>query len=62
MYSLRYIGSLVADIHRTIMYGGIFLYPSDKKNPKGKLRILYEVAPMAFIIECAGGKAISGDV
>jgi fructose-1,6-bisphosphatase I len=42
------------------MYGGIFLYPSDKKNTKGKLRVLYEVLPMAFIIENAGGKAIMG--
>ncbi|EGR33939.1 hypothetical protein IMG5_030200 [Ichthyophthirius multifiliis] len=60
-YSLRYIGSMVADIHRTILYGGIFLYPTDKKNKQGKLRVLYETLPMAFIIEKAGGKAITGD-
>ena len=59
-YSLRYIGSLVADIHRTLTYGGIFLYPADRKSPKGKLRLLYEAAPMAMIIEQAGGRAISG--
>lgn len=59
-YSLRYIGSLVADIHRTLTYGGIFLYPADRKSPKGKLRLLYEAAPMAWIIEQAGGRAITG--
>jgi len=58
--SLRYIGSLVSDFHRTIMYGGIFLYPPDKKNPKGKLRLLYEANPMAFIAEQAGGLATNG--
>lgn len=56
-YSLRYIGSMVADVHRTILYGGIFLYPQDKKAPNGKLRILYEGFPMAYILEKAGGKA-----
>lgn len=59
-YSLRYIGSLVADIHRTLTYGGIFLYPADRKSPKGKLRLLYEAAPMAMIVEQAGGRAITG--
>lgn len=59
-YSMRYIGSLVADVHRTLLYGGIFLYPADRKSPKGKLRLLYEAAPMAMIIEQAGGKAITG--
>eukprot|EP00871_Galdieria_phlegrea_P002839 jgi/Galph1/3556/GphlegSOOS_G2222.1 len=59
-YSLRYIGSLVADVHRTLLYGGVFGYPSDKKNPKGKLRLLYECAPMSFLVEQAGGKAING--
>ncbi len=59
-YSLRYIGSLVADVHRTFMYGGIFLYPPDKKNPKGKLRITYEANPLAFIVEEAGGAAYDG--
>ena len=48
---------MVADVHRTLLYGGIFLYPSDKKNPDGKLRILYEGNPMAYILEHAGGKA-----
>jgi len=50
-FSLRYIGSMVADVHRTILYGGIFLYPGDKKSPNGKLRVLYECFPMAYIIE-----------
>jgi fructose-1,6-bisphosphatase I len=62
-YSLRYIGSLVADFHRTLLYGGVFLYPSDYSNPqkpKPKLRLLYEVAPMAFIMEQAGGAATTG--
>jgi fructose-1,6-bisphosphatase I len=59
-YSMRYIGSLVADLHRTLLYGGIFLYPADRKSPKGKLRLLYEAAPMAMIVEQAGGRAITG--
>lgn len=62
-YSLRYIGSLVADLHRTLLYGGIFLYPLDYRDParpSGKLRLLYEAAPMAFIFEQAGGKASDG--
>lgn len=59
-YSLRYIGSMVGDIHRTLLYGGIFAYPSDTKNKDGKLRLLYEGAPMAFIMEQAGGKAVTG--
>jgi fructose-1,6-bisphosphatase I len=50
-YSARYIGSMVADAYRTLLYGGIFAYPSDKKTPKGKLRILYECAPMAMVFE-----------
>lgn len=58
-YSLRYTGSMVADVHRTILYGGIFLYPIDKKLPNGKLRLIYELNPMAYVIECAGGKAIN---
>ncbi|KAF7553171.1 hypothetical protein G7Z17_g3834 [Cylindrodendrum hubeiense] len=57
-YSSRYIGSMVADAYRTLLYGGIFAYPADKKSPKGKLRILYECAPMALIFENAGGQAI----
>lgn len=59
-YSSRYIGSLVADVHRTILYGGVFGYPGDQKNPRGKLRLLYECAPMSFIIEQAGGMATTG--
>jgi len=59
-YSLRYIGSMVGDIHRTLLYGGIFAYPADKKNQDGKLRLLYEGAPMSMIMEQAGGKAITG--
>jgi fructose-1,6-bisphosphatase I len=56
----RYIGSLVADIHRNIMSGGIFLYPADTKAPQGKLRLLYEAAPLAFVVEQAGGAAFDG--
>ncbi|KAL9005364.1 MAG: hypothetical protein Q9188_001849 [Gyalolechia gomerana] len=59
-YSARYIGSMVADAYRTLLYGGIFAYPSDKKSPKGKLRILYECAPMAMVFENAGGQAVNG--
>lgn len=56
----RYIGALVADFHRNLIAGGIFLYPSDYKNPNGKLRLLYECAPMAFLAEAAGGAATDG--
>ncbi len=59
-YQARYVGSMVADIHRTLLYGGIFMYPGDKRNPKGKLRLMYECNPMAFIIEEAGGRATDG--
>ncbi len=59
-YSGRYIGSLVADFHRNLLKGGIFLYPGDKKNPNGKLRLLYECNPMSFIVEHAGGAASNG--
>jgi len=59
-YSARYIGSLVADFHRNLMYGGIYLYPGDRKNPNGKLRVLYEGAPLAYIAEQAGGAASDG--
>mmetsp|Transcript_16287 Transcript_16287/g.22698 ORF Transcript_16287/g.22698 Transcript_16287/m.22698 type:complete len:341 (-) Transcript_16287:162-1184(-) len=59
-YAARYVGSMVADIHRTILYGGIYLYPADNKSPKGKLRLLYEGIPMAMIIEQAGGIASTG--
>jgi fructose-1,6-bisphosphatase I len=56
----RYIGSLVADFHRNLIAGGIFLYPADTKNPRGKLRLLYEASPMAFIAEQAEGSATDG--
>lgn len=59
-YSSRYVGSMVADIHRTLLYGGIFMYPADIRNPNGKLRLMYECNPLAFIIEQAGGRAIDG--
>jgi len=59
-YSARYIGSLVADFHRNLLYGGLYLYPGDLKNPSGKLRLLYEAAPLAFIAEQAGGAATDG--
>jgi len=59
-YSARYIGSMVADVHRTLLYGGIFGYPDDKKSKKGKLRLLYEAFPMAFLTEQAGGIATTG--
>jgi fructose-1,6-bisphosphatase I len=58
--SSRYIGSLVADFHRTLLRGGIFFYPADRKNPEGKLRLLYEAAPLAQIAEAAGGRASNG--
>jgi len=59
---LRYIGSMVADVHRIMFQGGIFLYPSTRRHPQGKLRLLYECNPMSFIVEQAGGKAISCDM
>ena len=59
-FSSRYIGSAVADVHRNLLYGGIFIYPTTSKSPKGKLRLLYECNPMAFIVEQAGGKATDG--
>jgi fructose-1,6-bisphosphatase I len=59
-YTARYVGSMVSDVHRTLMYGGIFMYPADKKTGKGKLRILYEGFPMAMIMEQAGGIASTG--
>lgn len=60
VYSHRYIGSMVADMHRTLIKGGIFLYPADSSARKGKLRLLYECNPMAFLIEAAGGLATTG--
>ncbi|CAL8249110.1 unnamed protein product [Merluccius merluccius] len=59
-YGARYVGSMVSDIHRTIAYGGIFMYPANEKSPKGKLRLLYECNPIAFLIEQAGGMATTG--
>lgn len=59
-YSSRYIGSLVADFHRTLVRGGVFLYPETKKSPEGKLRLLYEANPLAFLAEQAGGLATDG--
>ncbi|KAM0832883.1 hypothetical protein ACQ4PT_064601 [Festuca glaucescens] len=52
--------NMVADVHRTLLYGGIFLYPADKKSPNGKLRVLYEVFPMSFLMEQAGGQSFTG--
>lgn len=59
-YSLRYVGSMVADVHRTMLYGGVFLYPATASSPAGKLRLLYEGNPMAMIMELAGGVADTG--
>jgi fructose-1,6-bisphosphatase I len=59
-YSARYIGSLVADFHRTLLKGGVFLYPPTEKAPRGKLRLLYEARPLAMIAEQAGGAAVNG--
>jgi fructose-1,6-bisphosphatase I len=59
-YGHRYVGSLVADAHRTLLKGGIFAYPADKKSPEGKLRLLYEANPVAYIFEQAGGSATNG--
>ncbi|MGB2868317.1 MAG: class 1 fructose-bisphosphatase [Bacteroidota bacterium] len=59
-YSGRYIGSMVADIHRTLLYGGIFMYPGDTRHRDGKLRLMYEANPMSFILEQAGGRASNG--
>ena len=59
-YALRYIGSLVADFHRTLLRGGVFLYPPTQKAPKGKLRLLYEANPLAMLAEQAGGAATDG--
>ena len=61
-YSARYVGSLVADFHRTLLHGGLFLYPADPRGaPNGKLRLLYEAAPLARVAEAAGGRASTGD-
>src|SRR5271169_254577 len=59
-YSSRYAGAMVADVHRILLKGGVFLYPPTAKSPEGKLRLMYEANPMAMIVEQAGGKAVSG--
>jgi len=59
-YRARYIGSLVSDFHRNMIKGGIYIYPNTSKDPEGKLRLLYECNPMAYIAEQAGGKASNG--
>jgi fructose-1,6-bisphosphatase I len=59
-YTARYVGSMVADVHRTLLYGGIYLYPADAAKGNGKLRILYEAFPMGKIMEDAGGMASTG--
>jgi len=59
-FTSRYIGAMVGDVHRTLLYGGVFGYPGDEKNPNGKLRLLYEGAPMSFIMEQAGGLSTTG--
>lgn len=61
-YTQRYIGSMVADVHRNLIKGGIFMYPGTTDKPKGKLRLLYECNPFAFIVEKAGGKATNGEI
>ena len=61
-YSARYIGSMVADVHRTLLYGGIFGYPDDKKSKKGKLRLLYEAFPMALLTEQVKRGFMPGDL
>lgn len=60
-YSLRYSGALVADLHRCLLEGGFYFYPADSSHPEGKLRLLYECAPLAFVVEQAGGRASSGE-
>ena len=59
-YTQRYIGSMVADVHRNLIKGGIFMYPGTVDKPRGKLRLLYECNPFAFIVTVAGGKATNG--
>lgn len=60
-YGSRYIGSMVADVHRTLLKGGVFLYPATTKAPGGKLRLMYEANPMSLLVEQAGGAAVTGD-
>ena len=59
-YSSRYVGAMVADVHRILLQGGVFMYPPTKKAPRGKLRLMYEANPMAMLVEQAGGKALAG--
>jgi fructose-1,6-bisphosphatase I len=58
-YSSRYVGAMVADVHRILLKGGVFMYPPTQKAPNGKLRLMYEANPMAMLVEQAGGKAMS---
>ena len=60
-HSQRYVGSLVADFHRNLLKGGIFLYPADRDRPGGRLRLMYEANPLGFIVEQAGGAASTGE-
>jgi fructose-1,6-bisphosphatase len=60
-FFIRYIGTFIADFHRTLMYGGIFLYPNNAATPNGKLRLLYECNPASFIVEQAGGRGTDGE-
>ena len=60
--SVRYVGSLVADFHRNLLAGGMFCYPDNARTPRGKLRLLYEANPLAFIAEQAGGRASNGEI
>src|SRR5690606_38826316 len=60
-FTARYVGSMIADVHRTLLYGGVYMYPRDRKMKNGKLRLLYEAAPLAMIIEQAGGRATDGE-
>lgn len=60
-YKARYIGSMVADVHRTLLKGGIFIYPATQSHPEGKLRLMYECNPLSFLVEQAGGKATTGE-
>jgi fructose-1,6-bisphosphatase I len=59
-YSSRYAGAMVADVHRILLKGGVFLYPPTLKSPDGKLRLMYEANPMAMLVEQAGGKSVAG--
>ena len=61
-YTQSYIGSMVSDVHRNLIKGGIFMYPGIHEKPKGKLRLMYECNPFAFIVEIAGGKATNGEI